>query len=169
MGQAIHGWHASVSRDPCPCGDAIQGSAGGIRRCCWFHASAQLPPVGPEFNWSPRFENHSWIRGVQLGADAEINTNLHNHVIDRSIRMTPLELEFHSGDSIEFQMFKQTENLDEDFEISDGVILPVGSSFDWLRYQIGYDSAEQRMILGTRRLCSFGDFWDGKRQELVSI
>ena len=67
---------------------------------------------------------------------ADINTNLDNHVVDRNIRFTPMELEFHSGDSVEFQLFKQTENLDEDFEISDGVILPVGSSYDWLRYQI---------------------------------
>ena len=44
------------------------------------------------------------------------------------MQLTPMELEFHSGDSVEFQMFKQTENLDEDFEISDGVILPVGAA-----------------------------------------
>jgi hypothetical protein len=119
----------------------------------------------PEFNWAPRFENHRWIRGAQLGADADINTNLDNHVVDRNIRVTPMELEFHSGDSVEFQLFKQTENLDEDFEISDGIILPLGSSYDWLRYQIGYDSAEQRMFSG-RVEYSFGDFWDGKRQEL---
>jgi hypothetical protein len=79
--------------------------------------------------------------------------------------MTPMELEFHSGDSLEFQLFKQTENLDEDFEISDGVILPLGSSHDWLRYQIVYDGAEHRVLSG-RAEYSFGDFWNGERQEL---
>ena len=92
---------------------------------------------------------------MQLSVDADINLDLDNHVIDRNIGFTPMELEFDSGDSIEFQIFKQTENLDEDFEISDGVILPVGNSYDWLRYQIGYDSAEQRMFSG-RVEYSFG-------------
>ena len=160
-----YGWHASVSRDPYRVEMQFKEVQAAYDAAVGFTPRRNFRLWSPEFNWSPRFENHSWIRGVQLGADAEINTNLHNHVIDRNLRMTPLELEFHSGDSIEFQMFKQTENLDEDFEISDGVILPVGSSFDWLRYQIGYDSAEQRIFSG-RVEYSFGDFWDGKRQEL---
>ena len=143
-----YGWHASVSRDPYRVEMQFKEVQPAYDAAIGFTPRRNFRLWSPEFNWSPRFENHRWIRGVQLGADAEINTNLHNHVIDRNIRMTPLELEFHSGDSIEFQMFKQTENLDEDFEISDGVILPVGSSFDWLRYQIGYDSAEQRKFSG---------------------
>ena len=119
----------------------------------------------PEFNWSPRFEDHRWLRGVRVSAGADINLNLDNQVIDRNIQMTPLELEFHSGDSVEFQMFRQTENLDEDFEISDGIILPEGASYNWLRYQFVYDGAEQRPVSG-RVEYSFGDFWDGNRREL---
>ena len=82
----------------------------------------------PELNWSPRFSGHRWFRGIRISGDADINLNLDNQVVDRNLRLTPMQLEFHSGDSVEFQLFKQTENLDEDFEISDGVILPLGSS-----------------------------------------
>lgn len=60
--------------------------------------------------------------------------------------------------NLEFQLFKQTENLDEDFEISDGVILPAGSSHDWLRYQAVYDGAEHRALSG-RVEYSWGDPW----------
>ena len=102
---------------------------------------------------------------MQISGDADINLNLDNQVVDRNLQLTPMELEFHSGDSVEFQLFKQTENLDEDFEISDGVILPVGSSYDWVRYQVVYDGAEHRALSG-RVEYSFGDFWNGSRREL---
>jgi len=161
-----YGWHASVSRDPYSAEMQFKEVQPGYDAAVGFTPRRNFRLWSPEFNWSPRFENHRWIRGFQLGADAEINTNLHNRVIDRNIRMTPMELEFHSGDSVEFQMFKQTENLDEDFEISDGVILPVGSSFDWLRYQLGVDTAEHRVVSG-RAEYSFGDFWNGERSELA--
>jgi hypothetical protein len=119
----------------------------------------------PEISWAPRFENHPLLRGVDVNAELDLNLDLANHLVDRQVQLTPMELEFHSGDSIEFQIFKQTENLPEDFEIDDGVILPAGNRYDWWRYQIGYDSAEQRMFSG-RIEYSFGDFWDGNRQEL---
>ena len=77
------------------------------------------------------------------------------------MQLTPMELEFHSGDSVEFQLFRQTENLDEDFEISDGVILPVGSSYDWLRYQVGLRRRRAARALGRASSISFGDFWNG--------
>lgn len=159
------GWHASVSRDPYDAEMSFREVQPAYNPAVGFTPRRNYRSWNPEIYWSPRFESHRWFRGVQLGADAGINTSLTNHVIDRNIRITPMELEFHSGDSVEFQMFKQTENLDEDFEISDGVILPAGNSYDWLRYQLGYDSAEQRMFSG-RVEYSFGDFWDGKRKEL---
>jgi hypothetical protein len=119
----------------------------------------------PEANWSPRLEGHPLVRGFDFGAELELNTNLRNQLIDRNIQLTPLNIEFHSGDSVEFQLFRQDEHLDVDFEISDGIILPEGSRYDWLRYQVVYDGAEQRAISG-RVEYSWGGFWDGSREEL---
>ncbi|MGH9219894.1 MAG: DUF5916 domain-containing protein [Vicinamibacterales bacterium] len=161
-----YGWDASVSRDPYSAEISFKEVQPAYNAAVGFTPRRDYRSWNPEINWSPRFEDHRWFRGIQLRADGDINTDLRNHVIDRNIRVTPMELEFHTGDSIEFQVFKQTENLDEDFEISDGVILPAGNSYDWLRYQVGYDSAEQRMFSG-RAEYSFGDFWDGKRKELT--
>ena len=160
-----YGWHASVSRDPYEAEISFKEVQPAYDAAVGFTPRRNFRSWNPELNWAPRFENHRWLRGLQLGADADINANLQNHVIDRNIRITPAELEFHSGDNVEFQLFKQTENLDEDFEISDGVILPAGSSYDWLRYQVVYDGAEHRLLSG-RVEFSFGDFWNGDRREL---
>jgi hypothetical protein len=160
-----HGWYVFVAKDPYEAQFFFNEVQPSYDPAVGFTPRRNFRNWTPEFNWAPRFENHRWFRGVQLSAEADINTTLDNHVVDRNIQLTPMELEFHSGDSVEFQLFKQTENLDEDFEISDGVILPVGSSYDWLRYQIVYDGAEHRMLSG-RVEYSFGDFWNGARKEL---
>lgn len=159
------GLAASLSRDPYRAEFEFKEVQPAYDAAVGFTPRRNFRLWSPEANWAPRFENHRWLRGVQLGADAEINTNLENHVIDRNVRITPLELQFHSGDSVEFQMFRQTENLDEDFEISDGIVLPRGGRFNWTRYQLVYDGAEQRPVSG-RVEYSFGDFWDGNRREL---
>jgi hypothetical protein len=160
------GADVSVSRDPYSAEFSFKEVQPAYDAAVGFTPRRNYRNWNPEFNWSPRFDNHRWIRGVQLGADGDINTDLRNHVVDRNIRVTPVELEFHSGDSVEFQLFRQTENLDEDFEISDGVILPLGSRFNWLRYQLGVDTAEHRVVSG-RAEFSFGDFWNGDRRELT--
>ena len=159
------GFGASMSRDPYQAELEFKEVQQAYDPAVGFTPRRNFRNWETDFNWAPRFENHRWFRGIDLGVGAEINLTLDNQVIDRNLRFTPLELEFHSGDSIEFQVFRQTENLDEDFEISDGIILPLGSRHNWLRYQLGYDSAEHRPVSG-RAEYSFGDFWNGGRREL---
>ena len=160
-----YGWHASVSRDPYRAEVSFKEVQPAYDAAVGFTPRRNFRNWNPDINWQPRFVDHRWFRGVQISAEADINLSLDNHVVDRNLQFTPMELEFHSGDSVEFQLFKQTENLDEDFEISDGVILPSGSSYDWLRYQVVYDGAEHRALSG-RVEYSFGDFWNGDRREL---
>jgi hypothetical protein len=160
-----YGWHASVSKDPYRAEVSFKEVQPAYDPAVGFTPRRNFRNWNPELNWAPRFSNHPWFRGVEISTEADINLNLDNQVIDRNLQLTPMELEFHSGDSLEFQLFRQTENLDEDFEISDGVILPVGSSYEWVRYQVVYDGAEQRALSG-RVEFSFGDFWNGDRREL---
>jgi len=160
-----YGWYASVSKDPYRAEVSFKEVQPAYDAAIGFTRRRSYRNWNPELSWQPRFDDHRWFRGVQISGEADINLNLENHVVDRNLRMTPFELEFHSGDNLEFQLFKQTENLDQDFEISDGVILPVGSSYDWLRYQMVYDGAEHRAVSG-RAEYSWGDFWNGSRREV---
>lgn len=160
-----YGWHASLSRDPFEAEFSFNEVQAAYDAAVGFTPRRAYRNWNPEFSWSPRFSERPLVRGVSMGFDAEINLALDNHVIDRNLMFTPVEVEFHSGDSIELQLFAQTENLDEEFEISDGVVLPFGSSYDWLRYQVVYDGAEHRVVSG-RVEYSFGDFWNGDRREV---
>ena len=160
-----YGWHASVAKDPYRAEVSFKEVQPAYDPAIGFTPRRNFRNWSPELNWSPRFSGHRWFRGVQISGDLDVNLSLDNQVIDRNLQFTPMELEFHSGDTIELQFFRQTENLDEEFEISDGVFLPTGESYDWLRYQIVYEAAEQRMLSG-RFEFSGGKFWNGDRREL---
>jgi hypothetical protein len=164
-GSDSYGLHASVSRDPYRAELSFREVQPAYNPAVGFTPRRNVRQWNPEVEWAPRLASHPLIRGFQIGAEADINLDLQNEPVDRNVELTPIQVEFHSGDSLEFQLFSQSENLDEDFEISDGVVLPAGGSYDWLRYQFTYDAAEQRAISGRAEL-SWGPFWDGDRREL---
>lgn len=119
----------------------------------------------PGVEWAPRLNRHPVVRGFEFETRLDLATNLRNQLVSRDAMATPFSIELHSGDQFQFQLFRQSEHLDEDFEISDGIVLPIGTRYDWTRYQVVYDGAENR-ALSTRVEYSTGDFWDGKRMEL---
>jgi hypothetical protein len=159
------GAYASVARDPYDASFSFTEVQPAYDAAVGFTPRRNYRNWNPEASWAPRFSNHPLLRGVEMSLDADVNLNLDNVLVDRNISVTPMELDFHSGDSVEFEIFKQTEHLEEDFEIEDGIILPAGNHYDWWRYQVSADSAEHRVLSGRVEM-SFGDFWDGDRREL---
>lgn len=159
------GAHASVDRDPYSAQIRFREVQNAYDPAVGFTRRRAYRNWTPEISWAPRFEDHPWLRGIEMNAEIDLNLDLENNLVDRQLQFAPMEVEFHSGDRIEFQLFKQTEHLPEDFEIDDGIILPAGSHHDWWRYQITYDGSDRRKLTG-RAEYSFGDFWNGERREL---
>lgn len=117
-----------------------------------------------ELAYNPRFRDHPVMRGLEFSVEAEVQTDLAGTLITRQYQFMPLEMQFNSGDRVSVQVFRTTEQLDEDFEISDGVLLPLGSRFAWTRQQIQIDTAEQRPLQAWIEY-SRGGFFSGSRQE----
>lgn len=69
-----------------------------------------------------------------------------------------------SGETAEMYIIKQREVLDEPFEVSDGVIIPVGN-YEFTRYQCQLRTASHRMISGQVEY-ETGDFYSGKLSKL---
>ena len=72
-----------------------------------------------------------------------------------------LELQNHLGDRISMTYRPQRENLIEDFEIADGVVIPVGD-YDWDAYRIEARTGPQRKFAANLAV-DFGDFYSGER------
>lgn len=113
--------------------------------------------------YAPRI-NRGGVRELQFSGNLELATLPDNTLITRQFFLTPLEVVLDKGDRLQFQAFQVTEQLEVDFEISDGVLLPVGSRYAWTRGQIIFDSAQNRAV-SARTEYSFGDFYSGTRRE----
>ena len=117
-----------------------------------------------ELAYNPRFRDHAVMRGLEFSVEAEVQTDLAGTLITRQLQFMPLELQFNSGDRVAVEIFHTTEQLDEDFEISDGVRLPLGSRYAWTRQQVQIDTAERRPLQAWIEY-SRGGFFSGSRQE----
>jgi hypothetical protein len=72
-----------------------------------------------------------------------------------------LEVQNHVGDRISMTYRPQRENLFEPFEITDGVVIPVGD-YDWDAYRVEMRTGPQRRLAANMQV-DFGDFYGGER------
>lgn len=122
--------------------------------------------LSPSFEWAPRLRNHPYIRGFEFSADATILNDMQNRPLTREIQVPDVELNFQDGSRVSFEITRQYERLEEDFEISDGIILPSGGVYQFTRYQISAASSERRLFAIDSDY-TFGDFFSGRRRELT--
>ena len=151
-GTDSYGLDASVSRDPYRAEVSFKEVQAAYNPAVGFTPRRNVRQWNPEVEWAPRLSNHPMIRGFQISAEADINLTLQNQLVDRNIQLTPIQVEFHSGDSLEFQLFWQSENLDEDFEISDGVVLPAGRQLRLAPVPVRVRLRRAANDIGTRRI-----------------
>jgi hypothetical protein len=115
-------------------------------------------------NWRYRWRPDSdLIRRIDAGARMFIVTDLDGQTESRSIDWNLLEIETEEDDTIEINYEAEREVLTEDFEISDGVIIPPGN-YHFNRYGVTLESSQARPIsvdLGYEG----GDFYSGTRDD----
>jgi Domain of unknown function (DUF5916) len=164
-GSNAYGWSADFPNDPWSGGVEFREFQGAYDAAVGFTPRRNVREWNPEIGYAPRLRNHRFIRGFEFEAGSNLVTDLHNQLITREYDFTPMSVEFHSGDQVEFQIFPTTERLETDFEISDGIVFPMGSEHSWTRYQVSLDTAEHRPLSG-RIEYSTGGFWSGERREI---
>jgi hypothetical protein len=71
----------------------------------------------------------------------------------------PINCFLESGDSFEFNVIPEGENLPEDFEISDGITVDE-EDYHWTRYRVKAEAASKRVLSGEASW-EFGRFYDG--------
>ena len=82
------------------------------------------------------------------------------------VEVQPLGIEWDSGDELRFETEFVHDELDQDFEIFEGVIIPA-DEYDYQRFKIEFESAEKRVVsLGLT--FEFGDFFDGDRIDYMA-
>ena len=119
----------------------------------------------PSINYAPRPEGHRLIRQVRFGADMSLLTDMSNTVVTREWNFTLGEVSTHAGDNVGLVLTPVYELLDDDFEISPGVILPTGTDYHFARWRVGAGSANRR-VLAVNGSYTWGGFFSGDRRDV---
>ena len=121
--------------------------------------------VEPRIRFSPILENSSLIRELQWEVSFENLMSLQWKKLTQNIRLTPLSIRFESGDEISYQIIRNFERLEYNFDIlgDNSIIIPIGNYTNWL-HQIEFETANYRKIVYEIELNAEG-FWSGNRTE----
>ena len=121
--------------------------------------------VEPRIRFSPLLEKSSVIRELQWEISFENLMSIDWKRLTQNIRLTPLSIRFESGDEISYQIIKNFESLENDFNIlgDNSIIIPTGDYSNW-KHQIEFETANHRKVVYEIELNAEG-FWSGNRTE----
>ena len=108
----------------------------------------------------------SRVRNYLFGAGLELLTDTENQLLTRSLNLRLFRVNFQSGDTFLFNITPTFERLERDFEISQGVLLPHGSTYNFTRYTVQAATATRRVVSVTTRYQN-GTFYSGHRRDFV--
>jgi hypothetical protein len=118
----------------------------------------------PEVGYTWRFTELPWIRFIQQEIDLEFVSDMDNRLLTRTAALRPLTVGFNDGSELAYEAEPTYERLDEEFPISDGIILPVGEVYRFTRHQLSASMADQYpFALGGQ--VAWGDFLSGRRTD----
>lgn len=123
--------------------------------------------VSPNLGFQPRPRASRIVRQFIFLADLDLQTDLKNNVLTRTVQFIPLEVRFQSQDIVATEFWPSHERLDAPFAIAPGITLPVGSQYDFNRYIVRAQTANRRKLAFDGRY-SWGGFYSGTRRELVA-
>jgi hypothetical protein len=119
--------------------------------------------VEPVVAFSPRPRHFLGIRQLRFQFQFEYLMNMDWERETQQTELTLLNINFHSGDDFNFSVTHLRELLDEEFEIHEGVTVPVGD-YETLEWQMFLMTASKRVV-SARLRASGGEFWAGTKQE----
>jgi hypothetical protein len=107
--------------------------------------------------------NHD-IRQLRFSVNPTVITDTGNETETVRVSIQPLGIEFESGDELDFSITPTREVLEDPFDITTGVTIPMGD-YDFVRYRGEFRSSEKRPVSVGVEL-STGSFYDGDRTEV---
>ncbi len=120
--------------------------------------------VEPNLTWRPR-PGIDWIRRFEFSAQYRYLVDLGSGIAEeKQLRLYLFGMELESGDGFRIQATRQYENLDRDFEVSDGIEILEGRYTNW-EYALHGETAARRKA-SVRGQIMKGGFWDGDRKRV---
>lgn len=115
------------------------------------------------YKWRP--ESGRW-RSITTGIRSNLTDTLAGELDKRIVYFDAIRLENHSSDTFSTFIRYDKERITEDFEISEGVIIPPGT-YSWSRPCVSMGTGSHRAFSYRGWYCP-GDFYDGERTSIGS-
>lgn len=110
------------------------------------------------YTWYPRADG---IRNVFSGVDYQRIETIQGDLQSQIVTLRPIEVSTASNDGFSINYIFNDEVVDEPFEISEGVTIPVGA-YDFDQYCASFQATEYRPLSGGVYYCG-GDFFGGEQ------
>lgn len=117
----------------------------------------------PTFAWRPRPDSES-IRQLTFEAEFMHLTDLDGRLETQTLELTPLHVEFESGDRVSVGVGRTFESIERDFRIHPEVIIPAGD-YTFVGWEASLTTASRRLFQLELEVGG-GEFWDGTRTNL---
>ncbi|GHF23023.1 hypothetical protein GCM10017044_16790 [Kordiimonas sediminis] len=95
----------------------------------------------------------------------DLDSRIDGGTSKQKVEFRPLKLVTRAGDEIWFDVSSEKDNLDEEFEIVDGVIIPIGD-YKYNYWSLNLETAEFRPVSVEAQL-SKGDFYSGEKTRMA--
>jgi hypothetical protein len=118
----------------------------------------------PEVGYTWRFGAHPWLQSLQVEIDWDVLYDMDNRRVVETKQLKPLTVVFADGSEFVYEVHPTYERLERDFEISDGVTLPAGASYNFTRHEIG-GSMSDRYPVSVGAEMTRGTFFSGSNDE----
>ena len=126
-----------------------------------FTRRVRFREYDPRVSFSPRPSQHPWIRRFNFEGEFDLFVDpVTNRTQTREIDVTALEVETHSQDSFKVGVVPTYERLEEDFEITSDITLPIGNEYSFTRYVVEAETAGRRLIAISPQV-EWGGFYSG--------
>jgi hypothetical protein len=114
----------------------------------------------------PRPKNSRLIRQLVFGVRTEVFGEFTGEMSDLIFNLTPITVNFQSGDTVNVLVTPSYEKLDRDFMVAPGIVLLRGTEHRYTRLLIEGTTANRRMISGSASMTT-GSFYTGERRDLA--
>lgn len=114
-----------------------------------------------EYGYRPR--GHRYIRRILFGTFNDLQTDLENGLLQRTVNVKPIEVQFHSQDSFQLNVLSATERLDSPFTPTSGITLPRGAEYDTTSLVLRGQTANRRVIAVNGNF-ETGGYYSGTRR-----
>jgi hypothetical protein len=160
------GLQVGLPNDPWDVSFSLESLGEQVDPAVGFVSRTGFRDYNPRISFMPRPGDHRWIRTLQFGLFSNFIADLENRWLTRSLEWKVIGIDAHSQEHIEFTVLPQFERLEEDFEISDAIVLAQDEEFRFTRFRVQGGTANRRLV-ATEVSYEWGGFFSGDRRELM--